>query len=78
MSAMNVSFFLDGSPELIEGRNRKDLLKEYFFQEGLGGGLHNAWIQLLFLYSSFRQIQLISYKRYLECTLVQWTLSIYP
>ena len=24
------------------------------------------------------QIQLISHKRYLECTLVQWRLSIYP
>ena len=24
------------------------------------------------------EIQLVSYKRYLECTLVQWGLSIYP
>ena len=23
-------------------------------------------------------VQLLSYKRYLECTLVQWRLSIYP
>ena len=24
------------------------------------------------------KLQLISYKRYLECTLIQWRLSIYP
>ena len=28
-------------------------------------------------FNALQEIQLISYKRYLECTLVQWRLSIY-
>ena len=31
---------------------------------------------LKYIYASM--LQLISYKRYLECTLIQWRLSIYP
>ena len=54
------------------GRFPKKCLRD--FQEG------TIWTKL---YSNIHwkeiiELQLISYKRYLECTLIQWRLSIYP
>ena len=51
----------------------------FFAFEFLINFVNFLWDHIYFFTQSLLGIvQLISYKRYLECTLVQWRLSIYP